>query len=138
MPTISAEQSGRVRDVQTSLVLANRTTPMLVTGIAEQSAATGRPITDEAWRNASALLALLPDFVPDPDFAIEKDGQLSFDWQIDQDHALSLNVGKGGRMGFSILNGLEYSFGKVPFTGALPRSISEQMAVLFSESPQDR
>lgn len=83
---------------------------------------------------AFALLEALPSWVPAPELAIESDGQIGFDWHCSSDRVLSLNVGRTGMIGYAALNGLESTYGRLPFGGVLPERIRTLLHLVRQET----
>jgi hypothetical protein len=96
-------------------------------------AVAGGGSTAEAVRDASMFLDLLPVTVPDPAIIVEEDGQIGLDWSVG-DMALSLNLGKGGMIGYSAVFGPESAYGRTPLTTTeIPPRIAPFLASLAEQ-----
>jgi hypothetical protein len=105
--------------------------------LVQETSREGHAIDAETISQALALLDALPSWVPAPTPAIESDGQVGFDWHFSRDRMLSVNVGPGGMIGYAALNGLESSYGRLPFAGVLPERIDALLRlVLQTTSPR--
>ena len=71
--------------------------PAILAGLTTAS----RTASPEAISAALELLSALPSWVPAPEFALEADGQIGFDWYVAKNRTLSLNVGRGGMIGYA-------------------------------------
>ena len=89
------------------------------TVLSEHAIAVDPKTLDQAF----ALVLALPHAMPEPEVTLEADGQIGFDWNVDRDRVVSLNVGPTGMIGYASLIGLESSYGRVPFAGTLPKRI---------------
>lgn len=88
------------------------------------------PALPAAVKEAASFLDLLPVDVPNPDIVVEDDGQIGLDWRVG-DKSLSLNVGKGGMIGYSALFGPESAYGRAPFSNTeLPPRIASLLSGL--------
>ena len=103
-----------------------------------ESSRGGRHINGQAISQALALLDALPAWVPPPEIVVESDGQIGFDWQVTGNLVLSLNVGVGGMIGYAALNGLESSYGRLPFAGVLPARIRDLLHITMQERHASR
>ena len=89
----------------------------------------------EAITNAATFLELLPLQVPDPAVLVEEDGQIGLDWKVGT-RALSLNLGKGGMIGYSAVFDDETAYGRAPFSSTeLPARIASFLRSLATERP---
>jgi hypothetical protein len=122
--------------------LASPDTSLLFDEFLEQQQALLAVITDapstirtEAFSQAISLLASLPTDIPSPEISVEDDGRISFDWHLARDRALSLNVGRGGMLGYAALIGPKSTYGRLPFVGTLDQTILALLAALPTEEP---
>ncbi len=93
----------------------------------------GRAALPEAMSAGSALLGALPLGTPAPEVVVESDGQIGFDWDLDRRRTLSLNVGRGGMLGYSALIGVESTYGRIQFDGSLDRRIADLLRAVLAE-----
>jgi hypothetical protein len=117
----------------TSIFLEELGRPLkdLIAAVVEGEA-TGRLTRVESVDHAVTLLAVLPTGMQAPEIVVERDGQIGFDWHLARDRSLSLNVGRGGMLGYAAVIGLESSYGRVPFGGTIPPAVSRLFAALSS------
>jgi hypothetical protein len=66
-----------------------------------------RPISPEAYHAAVRFILALPAVLPMPDVVPEPDGELSLEWDFGEWRALSLSIGRSGRIAYAALLGKE-------------------------------
>ena len=101
----------------------------LLNAVVSSETATAAAITD-----AVMFLDLLPLNVPEPAIIVEDDGQIGLDWRVGN-KSLSLNLGKGGMIGYSALFDCESAYGRAPFSIT---EIPERIATLLLGLAEER
>jgi len=64
-----------------------------------------QPVQAQAIVNATRFLRSLPSTVPNPDVAVDPDGEVSFEWSSGPARAFSVSVGNGDIVTFAGING---------------------------------
>jgi hypothetical protein len=77
----------------------------------------------DAIQRGIDLLRLLPTSVPLPDVVIESTHEIGLDWSEGRRRVISLTVGDSPMIGYAALFGAEPSYGRMPFTGQVPRTL---------------
>jgi hypothetical protein len=89
--------------------------------------------TSEAVTDAAMFLDLLPVDVPEPAIVVEEDGQIGLDWRVGT-KSLSLNLGRGGMIGYASLFGTETAYGCAAFSATdIPSRIASLLHGLVEE-----
>ncbi|MGH7968064.1 MAG: hypothetical protein ACREIC_04985, partial [Limisphaerales bacterium] len=75
------------------------------------------------------LRAMLPS-VPAPEFAVDTNGEVEFDWIFETPKMFSLIISAAGRITFAWTDGVDRGRGTVWFNGAFPANIALALAQL--------
>ena len=100
---------------------------------AQEAAEVGQVLPASTVFQALTLLDALPAWVPAPEITLESDGQIGFDWHLERDRMLSLNVGATGLLGYAAVIGLESSYGRIPFAESLPERVQTLLRLLVEK-----
>ncbi len=65
------------------------------------------PVNPAALERAETLLRSLPDDLLLPDFSIEPDGDISFDWLPTRTRSFSLSIGNSDRVAYAWVDGTD-------------------------------
>ncbi len=79
-------------------------------------------------RHAVDLLTALPSGVAMPDFALDPDGDISFDWIDSTTRMLSVSIGDSNRLAYAWLDGTDRGHAVVNFDG---QSMPDQLLALL-------
>jgi hypothetical protein len=93
--------------------------------------AEGTAVPRETFAAALDFLWALPSDVPLPEIVVAPDGEIGFDWNDGPRRVLSVAVGNRGSLGYAALLGFEPVHGRVPFAGAVPRTVAHILGRLF-------
>lgn len=91
-----------------------------------------------AYESASLFLDLLPSSAPDPEIAIDPDGDVSFDWHYGPRANFSVSVNATGQLSYAGLYGWNSNYGTDSISDGLPRAILDNLRRLFSLVPKAR
>ena len=75
-----------------------------------------------SYHRAKEFLNLLPDFISAPEFSVDPDGEMSFEWFYSKSRLISISVGHDGSLtyigflGKVRMKGVEYLDEKIPNT----------------------
>lgn len=73
--------------------------------------------------NAEQLLLALPDDLPAPEFGVDPDGAISFDWIQSRTRMFSVSVTESERIAYAWLNGSDRGHGVDRFRGPLVSAV---------------
>lgn len=75
-----------------------------------------------SYHRAKEFLNLLPDSIPTPEFSVDPDGEISFEWFYSKSRLISISVGNDGSLtyigflGKVRMKGVEFLDEKIPVT----------------------
>ena len=73
-----------------------------------------------SYHRAKEFLNMLPDSIPAPEFSVDPDGEISFDWFYSKFRLISISIGDDGSLtyigflGNVLMKGVEYLDEKIP------------------------
>ena len=92
----------------------------------------------ETYRSAVLFLDLLPSSAPDPEVAIDPDGDVSFDWHLGPRANFSVSISAAGQLSYAGLYGQNSNYGSESITDGLPRAVLDNLRRLFNLVPKAR
>ena len=124
---ICAAASGIMRDREGSESLFGRKA-LALSALRSAIAAVSRDEEQEvvdphALLNAEQLLLALPDDLPAPEFGVDPDGAISFDWIQSRTRMFSVSVTESERLAYAWLNGSDRGHGVDRFRGPLVSAV---------------
>ncbi len=92
----------------------------------------------EAYQSALLFLDLLPSSAPNPEVAIDPDGDVSFDWHLGPRANFSVSISATGWLSYAGLYGRNSNYGTESITDGLPRAVLDNLGRLFNLVPKAR
>jgi hypothetical protein len=80
-------------------------------------------VDPQALLTAEQLVLALPDDLPTPEFGIDPDGAISFDWIQSRTRMFTVNVSDSERLAYAWLNGSDRGHGVDRFRGPLVSAV---------------
>ena len=77
----------------------------------------------DVFEQACRFIISLPIAIPLPDIAPDPDGEISFEWYINQRYVFSVSINSNGRLSYAGLFGPERACGTAYFQDQLPQSV---------------
>ncbi len=94
------------------------------------------PVTAETYLMAERFLRAIPNSYPDPDIAVDADGELSLRWFRVQREVLAVSIRGDGRISFAAILGPNEFHGSEQFRdNQIPATIAAEMARFFATWP---
>jgi hypothetical protein len=81
------------------------------------------PVDRGSLAFAKRLAQMLPVSLPEPEVAVDPDGEVSFDWECGKRHRLSLSVGPNGTLRYAGIVGGSETYGTEPWRDGIPETI---------------
>ncbi len=81
---------------------------------------------------ALRLIDSLPTTIPAPEAGVDPDGEISIDWYLDSDRALSISISGNGQLSYAAMFKDGKTHGTEYFGDELPKEILEKLRRLFS------
>jgi len=78
------------------------------------------PLSFSTFRWAREFLRAVFGSFPTPEIDASPQGHISFEWTKDPRHTLSIDIDERGILYYSLLNGIEGSYGTVKFSDRIP------------------
>ncbi len=69
----------------------------------------------QTYQNALDFLLSLPDDLPAPEFGVDPDGAISFDWMPSRTRMFSISISASERVAYAWINGSDKGYGVVRF-----------------------
>lgn len=77
------------------------------------------PVSEGSRKLAVEFYNSLPNYFPEPEVAVDPDGEISLDWDVDPDHSLSISFSEIGKLSFAVkLRSGDYISGKIDINDA--------------------
>jgi hypothetical protein len=94
------------------------------------------PVNPAALERAEALLRSLPDDCPLPEFSIEPDGEISFDWLPSRTRSFSLSIGLSDRIAYAWVDGTDRGHAVARAeSGKMPTRILNELNRIYANEP---
>lgn len=76
---------------------------------------------------AFSLLSMLPDGIAKPEFSVDPDGEIEFEWYVSKSRLVSITIGDDGKLYYVGFLGNERKKGAVPFDPSheIPKAVLE-------------
>ena len=87
----------------------------------------------EAFGRTLEILTLLPRNIPLPQVVVESENEIGLDWDEGKHRVVSLTVRSTPMVGFAAFFGAEPLYGRMPFIGEVPETLSYLLARLFPQ-----
>ncbi len=94
------------------------------------------PASTDALQQAYVFLRILPKTIPDPDIAIDPDGEVSLDWYYAPRVTFSVSISPTGRLSYAGLYGENTTYGTESITKGLPKTIMDNLGRLAQLAPK--
>ncbi len=91
-----------------------------------------RPIDLNSFNEAKRFIRALPTTVPDPEVAVDPDGEISLEWYFEPRKVFSVSIGKRNEITYAGLYGLNKTYGREYFDDEIPKEIFHNLERLFS------
>lgn len=77
------------------------------------------PASEGSRKLAVEFYNSLPNYFPEPEVAVDPDGEISLDWDVDANNTLSVSFSETGKLSFAgRLSGEDYLHGKIDINDA--------------------
>lgn len=92
------------------------------------------PLDHDSYQIAKKFILSLPSTLPPPELTVDRDGEVTFDWQSPRGQMLSASLRKDGRLAFACYISKKSRFSSVEdFNDAVPKSIIEGVKKIFAK-----
>ena len=81
------------------------------------------------------FVSLLPSYFPLPEIAIDKDGEIAFDWDFEPRRIMSLRIGRDGTLNYAGLIGHSSFHGSEILRDNIPLAIYNGIKRIVDNSP---
>lgn len=86
---------------------------------------------------ARALLLSLPQWVPNPEVSVDRDGELTADWDFGPRAVFSVSLGRDGTLTYAGLFGTRKSHGVEPFTDRVQEFLAHYLVLAKAQGSAD-
>lgn len=92
-------------------------------------------VSENTIREATHLLQVLPEGIPQPDITTEPSGALSFEWYKDERNTFVISTNGTGSLEYAAINGAGNEMhGRVNFAGDFPRALNSLLSVFLDST----
>lgn len=82
-------------------------------------------ILQDSIASAIKFIGLLPINVREPEVNVDPDGEISFDWELNNNDYFSVSIGKNGKISYAGLNGIKKCNGTLFLQDTIPNVVLE-------------
>lgn len=90
------------------------------------------PIDLNSFNEAERFVRALPRTVPEPEVAVDPDGEISLEWYLKPRKVFSVSIGKRNEITYAGLYGPNKTYGREYFDSEIPKAVFDNLDRLFS------
>jgi|SRR5688572_27082912 len=80
------------------------------------------------------FLSVLPPSIPLPNLVVESESEIGLDWEVSVRQVLTVTIGRTAYISYAALLGFEPVYGRVPFAGQIPETVTFLLQRLEKQS----
>jgi hypothetical protein len=91
-----------------------------------------QPVDPNSFNEAERFIRALPTTIPEPEIAVDPDGEISLEWYLEPRKVFSVSIGKRNEITYAGLYGLNKTYGREYFGDEIPKAVLDNLDRLFS------